>query len=624
MFVASVLLALLMGATFVTLLAAISDLRASTELRRDTRKALVAADDVEKLALDLETGLRGFLITRDQRFLEPWTEARGLFPGHAAALMRLARNLAVDDPGQLARARRILQNGITYITDYSAPLIAAVRESSPSVASVAVADEGRRRIDALRADFDTFAVVARARLARRETTADVAGQRAIMAAAAGIVASIVLVALFAGYLTHVFVRPIRRAASVAHRLGRGDMGARMPATSIGELGELEQSFNGMAESLEASLAESQRLVEQQSALRRVATLVAQADEPVDIFEAVTREVGLLSGADLARMERYETDGTVTGVAGWARESGGRLVVGIRIALEGPSIAALVRDTGGPASVASFADADGLIAVEARALGIRSSVGCPIVVGGRLWGVIAASSRSREPFRAGTELEIADFTELVATAIANAEAGAELAASRARVVAAADHARQRLERDLHDGIQQRLVALSLELRGAEEAAPPALNADLTRIGQGLANAVDELRELARGIHPAILTEGGLVPALKTLARRSPVPVSLDVQIRGRLPERVEVAAYYLASEALANAAKHAAANGIEISVAAVNGRLDLSVADDGVGGADPSRGSGLIGLADRVAAIGGSMTVTSPVGNGTRLRASLPV
>ena len=402
------------------------------------------------------------------------------------------------------------------------------------------------------------------------------------------------------------------------------MGARMPATSIGEIGELEQSFNGMAESLEASLAESQRLVEQQSALRRVATLVAQADEPVDIFGAVTREVGLLSGADLARMERYETDGTVTGVAGWARESGGQLVFGNRIALEGPSIAALARDTGDPVRIDSFADADGPIAVEARALGIRSSVGCPIVVGGRLWGVIAASSRSLEPFRSGTEAGIADFAELIATAIANAEAGAELAASRARVVAAADHARQRLEQDLHAGIQQRLVALSLELRGAEEAAPPALNAELSRIGQGLADALDELRELARGIHPAILTEGGLVPALKTLARRSPVPVALDVRIASRLPERVEVAAYYLASEALANAAKHAAANGVEISVVAVNGRLDLSVDDDGVGGADPSRGSGLIGLADRVAALGGSMTVTSPVGDGTRLRASLPV
>jgi signal transduction histidine kinase len=389
------------------------------------------------------------------------------------------------------------------------------------------------------------------------------------------------------------------------------------------VGALERSFDAMPESLGRRLADSRRLAAQQSALRRVATLVAEAHEPIDVFEAVTREVGLLSGADLARMERYETDGTVTGVAGWAREAGGQLPVCARMTLEGPSIAALVRELGGAVRVDSFENAAGPFAREARALGIRSSVGCPIVVAGRLWGVIAASSKREEPFGAGSESEIAGFTELVATAIANAEAGAELAASRARVVAAADDARQRLERDLHDGIQQRLVALALELRGAEEVAPPSLHRELSRISAGLSGALDELREIARGIHPAILTEGGLVPALNALARRSPVPVELNVQVQHRLPQRVEVAAYYVVSEALANAAKHAGASTVDIHVVAADGTLDLSVGDDGIGGADPSRGSGLIGLADRVAAMGGSMSVTSPWGHGTSLRVSLP-
>jgi K+-sensing histidine kinase KdpD len=221
--------------------------------------------------------------------------------------------------------------------------------------------------------------------------------------------------------------------------------------------------------------ESARLAEEQAALRRVATLVAQSTAPAEVFEAVTREVGLRSGADLARMERYEADGTVTGVARWSRGDD-PLAVGTRILLEGVSIAVLVGQTSRPVRVDSFSQASGPIAEEARALGIRSSVGCPIVVGGRLWGVIAASSKRESPFPPDTESQMADFTKLVATAIANAESRSALAASRARVVAAADETRRRIERDLHDGIQQRLVSLGLELRMAQSevaAVAPAL-------------------------------------------------------------------------------------------------------------------------------------------------------
>jgi signal transduction histidine kinase len=228
---------------------------------------------------------------------------------------------------------------------------------------------------------------------------------------------------------------------------------------------------------------------------------------------------------------------------------------------------------------------------------------------------------------GIEDRIAQFTDLVATAISNAQARADLAASRARTVAASDQTRRRIERDLHDGAQQRLVSLGLALRAAQRAVPPGqaqLGQELTRVADGITEVLEELREMSRGIHPAILSLGGLGPALKALARRSAVPVQLDVQVRARLPERAEVAAYFVVSEALANVAKHAQASVVQVRVEVQDGALTVSIRDDGVGGADPSRGSGLIGLTDRVEASGGTISISSHAGAGTRITARLPV
>ena len=246
-------------------------------------------------------------------------------------------------------------------------------------------------------------------------------------------------------------------------------------------------------------------------------------------------------------------------------------------------------------------------------GVRGAVASPIVVEGRLWGAIAAGSR-RGRLPADTEQRLADFTELVATAIANAESQAELTTSRARIVAAADQARRRIERDLHDGAQQRLVSLALQLRAARAAVPPELGdlgADLDRAAAAAAGALDELREIARGIHPAILAEGGLRPALKVLARRSPVPVDLQVRADGRLPEPVEVSAYYVVAEALTNAAKHARASAVSVQVEVAGDVLRVAVRDDGAGGADFTGGTGLAGLKDRVEALGGRIFLDSP-------------
>ncbi len=371
---------------------------------------------------------------------------------------------------------------------------------------------------------------------------------------------------------------------------------------------------------------SARLAKEQSALRRVATLVAEAAPPSVIADAVTREVGLLCDADLARMERYDADGSVTGVAAWSRVPV-ELAVGTRFDLDGVSIARAVREGGRPTRVDTFGQDTGAIAREARAVGIRSSVGCPIVVAGRIWGVIAASTNREAPFPRGTEAQIGRFTELIATAIANAQAQAALTASRARIAATADETRRRIERDLHDGAQQRLVSLALRLRGVAAAIPPEqeeVHHELADVGAELDAVMNELRELSRGIHPAILSKGGLEQALRTLARRSPVPVELHVATKERLPERIEVTAYYVVSEALTNVAKHANASVVDVRVDADDGLVRLFISDDGVGGADPDRGSGLVGLKDRVDTSGGTLQFESRTGQGTSLLVKLPV
>ena len=365
--------------------------------------------------------------------------------------------------------------------------------------------------------------------------------------------------------------------------------------------------------------------EQQAALRRVATLVARGVSPSAVFSAVAHELARCLDVSHSSLVRFETDGASLLVA--SRDEPAPDTVPIeRFPLEDGGVAAMVYRTGCTARLDSHENVSGLTAAHASQRGLRSAVGTPITVDGRVWGAALVGSSHPEPLPPETEARIGDFADLVATAIANADTRSELMGSRARIVAAGDDARRRLERDLHDGAQQRLVSLALELRAAEASLRSdshAVTDQISNIVLSLAGVSDDLREISRGIHPAILSNSGLGAALKALARRSAVPVQLALDVDRRLPESVEVAGYYVVAEALTNAAKHAQASEVTVSAETDDANLRLSIRDDGIGGADPAKGSGLIGLTDRVAALGGQLDISSPAGEGTSLRVDIP-
>jgi signal transduction histidine kinase/CHASE3 domain sensor protein len=746
MIVASGLLAVIVGGAFAAVLLTITDLRGTTELRRQTREELIAADTLEKYIIDLETGQRGFVITRDESFLEPARVARAALPGSARALERLA----ADDPVQRARVRRIVEAVNAYIRDYALPLVEAVRRNDPSVRSVARTLTAKQRVDALRQGLNSFREAERARLAVRDADVDTASRRATAAAAVGIAGSILLILLFAGYLTRVIVRPLRRAAGMADRLAGGDLSTRMRETDVAEIGTLERSFNVMAGSLEASRDELASLLAEQSALRRVATLVAKESSPEEVFARVAEEVASVHGDVECALVRDEGDGTGSAVAIWGGDASAVFPVGARLPLDGDSVVASVLRDGRPRRIDDYSAATGTIAERTRAIGIRSAVGCPIVVGGRTWGAIAVASHADEPFPPDAEIRISRFSELVATSIGNADARAEverlaeeqaalrrvatlvadgasptavfdavaaemekildadrvvlnryesdvevtvlahrgseasqlppgsrvsheivvdgrhwgtvvanwngerspppdtearmakfarlldtaianadgrdqLSASRTRLLTAETEARRRVVRDLHDGAQQRLVHTILTLKLAQRVFGENDAKAESLIGEALdgaerANA--ELRELARGILPAVLTHGGLNGGVRAMVARLDLPVHVDVPAQ-RFPAETEASAYFILAEALTNVVKHARARHARVRAYAEDGMLHLAVRDDGIGGADP-RGHGLVGMGDRAAALGGRIEIDSPVGGGTLLAATLPL
>ena len=411
-----------------------------------------------------------------------------------------------------------------------------------------------------------------------------------------------------------------------------DVTKRLPADAekrLQKFAELLATAIANADSraeLAASEARARKLADEQASLRRVATLVAEGPAPTEVFDAVIAEVGQLLGAAQIGLARYENEHEIS-VLAIRGQSPDLVRPGVRLPLDGDSVNARILRTGRSARVNFAEEGSGSIAEVLRRDEVNATVGAPIVVDGAVWGMIGASWRGDDQPAADAEERLAQFAELLATAVSNTVMRSELAASRARVIAAADESRRRIERDLHDGAQQQLVTLAVALRRAQAKIPSELEevrADVGKVADGLAGAVNDLRDLSRGIHPAILTEGGLSPALKALGRRSEVRVKLEVGFEERLPDRVEVAAYYIVSEALTNASKHANATRVWVSLQVEHDVLLLSVRDDGDGGADPNRGSGLTGLRDRIEALGGRIKIESPSGSGTLIEVEIPI
>jgi signal transduction histidine kinase len=452
------------------------------------------------------------------------------------------------------------------------------------------------------------------RSARVDSGADASGPDGVSAQQAGVRSAVATPIIVEGRLWGVMA-----AGSTVERLLPADTEARLASFT-----ELVATAMSNAES-RAALA---RLAEEQAALRRVATLVAHATPPEQVLAAVAEEVGGLLEVDYTVLIRSDPEDMITVVGAWTAAGGAPPSrVGSRFEVGGRNVSTLALRTGRPARLDAYADVTGSIGnTGAHDWGFRSSVGVPISVEGQPWGLILVAYSRDQQLPADTEARLASFTELVATAISNAESRAALAASRARIVAAADETRRRIERDLHDGTQQQLVSLMLELRSMQAAVPAQLGelgSGLGRVAEGLGGVFDRVREISHGIHPAILSERGLRPALMALGRRSVVPVELDLRAERRLAGPVEVAAYYTVSEALANAAKHAQASVVRVELDTSGTIMRLTVRDDGVGGADPARGSGLMGLRDRIEALGGTLEVISPVGGGTMLLIEIP-
>ena len=390
-----------------------------------------------------------------------------------------------------------------------------------------------------------------------------------------------------------------------------------------DVGAFEGTWAQLLAGMNDTTAAFARVHREQAALRRVATLVAKRVAPADLFNAVVAEMHLLLGAENTRLLRYEPDHTVTVVA--ARSEAGGNQPGTRYSLEGTSVSATVWRTGRPARLDQFGGPPGSAAEVLTRMGIRSAAGAPILVENRLWGVMVAGWTRQQPVT-GIEDRIASSPTWWPPRSRTPRPG-RTSPPPGAVVAASDQARTPdRARPARRGPATAGITRARPARRAESraAGQPGLRQELARLAGGTAEILEELREMSRGIHPAIWSLGGLGPALKALARRSPVPVKLDVRVQARLPERAEVAAYFVVSEALANVAKHARASVVEVQVEVRDGALAVSISDDGIGGADPSRGSGLIGLTDRVEASGGTISISSHAGAGTRITAELPV
>lgn len=618
--VASVLLAVVVASTFAYLRATVRDEAASSREARHIRSEMATADQLERQLIELDRDARGFALTGDPRFLVTWETRRDDL---LAGLADLA--VFVDDEREARLVDDLRTRSRDYLDEVLVPLIDETEVGTAPTGLGQLLRPENDASDTVLERFEEFQSQQAQLLASRLQGSNDATRRGTIAAVIGVAGSIVLVACCSGYLVRVVLRPLRRASTMADRLAGGDLTVRLGEDGPGEIGQLERSFNTMGRALEVGRDRLVALADEQAALHRVAALVATGAAPVDLFDAVVAEVDRLMGSDATVLLRFDPAHTATMIASRELVEVGR-PVGTTWSYEGDDLISTLADGDRSSRVGSIGTASGPTAEMLRARGMRSFVGAPIIVDRRVWGAVIVMWLAEVDDPTALGRQVGEFTELVGTAIANADGRHELAASRVRLVLAADEARRRIERDIHDGAQQRLISLGLEVRLVELSVPEdavGTRDDLRRIGESLAEAVETLQEVARGIHPAILSHGGLVPALRSLARRSPVPTTITSSGDRRLGETTEVAAYYAVSEALTNVAKHAHATSVAVAVDMGDDDIRIVVYDDGVGGADPRIGTGLIGLQDRIEAVGGRIEVDSPVAGGTRLAVWIP-
>ncbi|MGH3379319.1 MAG: GAF domain-containing protein [Actinoallomurus sp.] len=618
-------LALLMVGTLAFLCMAVTGLRDAATIARHSKNALVATERMQRLVVDLGEDARGLILTRDPSFQTAYDADLADLRVQRARLERASARSGVR---QAAQARRIVQANDDYLRDYLTPLMSAARRDPASARKTIESRQGLRRLAALRAQRAGVEKAQRESVAASGRHAVDATRGLTIAAAVSGGTMLVLIGLFVAYLMRAIVRPVRQAAAVAG--GPEGLALCGPEAAAGRFAMIGWRFRAMMGSLATSRDTLLRVVDEQGALRRVATLVARGVSPAEVFDAVAAEVGHVLAADHTAIIRFEPDDTARAVGYWNDTRVPKVMppLGGHWPIETGSVTETLRATGRPTRMKHDERATSVIGIWAHAAGINCAVGCPVTVEGRVWGGMIIHWLEEEPPTDVTEARMQEFVSLVGTAIANAQSRSELLASRARVVAAADESRRRIERHLHDGAQQRLVTLALKLRTVEATLVPPdrrrLREELAGLVHGLSGILEDVQEVSRGIVPPVLTRSGLHPALRSLARHSPVPVTLAVEDVGRLPDRVEVAVYYTVAEALKNVEKHACASEAWVDLVLEDRSVRLSVRDDGRGGAALTGGAGLVGLKDRVEALGGTIEIVSPTGAGTSVRIEVPV
>ena len=547
---------------------------------RDSAEVLLAANRLERLVVDLDRGELGYVATGDSGVLSPWHAAHAAIARQAATLQRLA---AADSPEQGRRAREIVRSAMAYMHEHAEPLMRTARQDRAVARAVLARAEGQRRIAAIRHQFDGFADVQH-RLALAHERDALPTMRRMLAMAAGASGSLLLIFLVIGY--------VRR-------------GAEVRSLAVDPAGHGPRARDG---------------------LRRVATLVAREAEPAEVWEASAAEIGAALGAEHAMITRYDAGDVATVVGHWSAPGVPRIMppLGGHWPVEDEPVTDLVCRTGRAAHLRADVPAVGEIGAWIRANGIRRMAGIRSwpTTGCGEWPTVL--SRGHAPWSAGTEETMREFAMLIGIAVARARRDAELVASRVRLVEAADAARRRAERELHERTQQRLVTVGLELRVVEAAIPPWLSGLRDKVSAAVgdvATIIEELQAMARELHPAFLGRGGLEASLRPLARRAGIPVELDVRPGERPPANVAVTIYYVVSEALRNAAAHAHAPLVRV-VLDLGDPVRLSVHDDGIGGARYFAGSALSTLRDRVEALGGTFAINSPPGVGTTVRVTI--